>query len=171
LFLMLIFFLEIYSLNRYQKLFWRSFLFLLPFVFITFSFYGRRPSEYYFNFLVFFLILALASLGKNLIGRVLLLTVITFWFFNFQSALSPNFLSLANKERAVSFLAREAAGKEIFLAFSAPLGEEAGFRYLADYYGIKLSSQSGVPLVKIVIPSSKEKVDKDFSGIGVLLPH
>jgi len=154
-----------------KHFFTSSAIFLTVFL-LGFSIYGQRPSEYYFNFLIPFLILIIAELFKKWrFGPILTLILALFWAYQSIALLKPLPLSLENKDRAVRYLAQIAQGQEINVAFSMPLGRDTGYRYLLDYYKVRLSDKPEAPLYKIVIPPNQERVTAIIGNIGIFVPQ
>lgn len=158
--------------KSFNKQFFISLAIFLAVFWLGFSFYGQRPSEYYFNFLLPLLILILAEfLAKKKSLWAPLLLLVCFWTYSSLPLLKPVSFSLKDKDEAVAYLAGQVQGRQVNVAFSVPLGRDTGYRYLLDYYQINLDDQPQTPLCKIVIPPDKEPVSIVIGGIGLFLPQ
>jgi len=157
--------------SPFLKYFFTSLAIFLAIFFLGFAIYGQRPSEYYFNFLIPLLILIMAEfLKKWRFGFVLALVLALFWSYQSITLLKPLPFSLEDKDRAVRYLAQTAQGQEINIVFSMPLGQDTGYRYLLDYYKVRLSDRPKAPLYKIVIPPNREQVTTVVGDIGIFVP-
>jgi len=156
----------------FLKYFFTSAAIFLIIFFLGFAIYGQRPSEYYFNFLIPFLVLIMAELLKKWrFGPVLALILALFWTYQSIALLKPLPLSLDNKDQAIKYLAQAAQGQEINIAFSMPLGRDTGYRYLLDYYKVRLSGKPEAPLYKIVVPPRREPTTVVLGNIGIFIPR
>ena len=156
--------------NYFSKNFLKSLLFLYPLVLLGFGIYGQRPSEYYFNFLLPFLILVLAlfisSFGK-LKRLFFLLLFVLLWLPKAMEKIVPIPVSLAAKDRAVAYLAEKNGKTPAEVRYQAPLGEEAGFSYLLNYYGLAKATEGERKIWLISIPPTEKS--QAFGGVGVEL--
>jgi len=156
----------------FLKYFFASAAIFLIIFFLGFAVYGQRPSEYYFNFLIPFLILIMAELLKKWhFALVLALILALFWAYQSIALLKPLPLNLDNKDQAIKYLAQAAQGQEINIAFSMPLGRDTGYRYLLDYYRVRLSDKPEAPLYKIVVPPHRERATVIVGNIGIFIPQ
>jgi 4-amino-4-deoxy-L-arabinose transferase-like glycosyltransferase len=156
--------------NSFDKNFLKSLFCLYPIVLLGFSLYGQRPSEYYFNFLLPFFILVLA-LFINSFGKLkrlfFLLLFVLLWLPKTMEKIAPISVSLAAKDRAIAYLAEENGETPAEVRYQAPLGEEAGFSYLLDYYGLVKATEGERKIWLISIPPAEES--QAFGGVGVEL--
>ncbi len=156
--------------NYFSKNFLKSLLFLYPIVLLGFGIYGQRPSEYYFNFLLPFFILVLAlfisSFGK-LKRLFFLLLFVLLWLPKTMEKIVPVSVSLLNKDRAVAYLAEKNGKTPAEVRYQTPLGEEAGFSYLLNYYGLAKAAEGERKIWLVSIPPAEES--QAFSGVGVKL--
>lgn len=138
---------------------------------IGFSYYGVRPSEYYFNYLAPFIIVFLTSLlSKRNWGQVLLVTIGLFWFGISLNKINPIPFSLINKTSAVKYLTQRFNQEKVNVAFSVPLSEDTSYIYLIEQAGYKIDSSAG-PQYTIVVPPEKEEITVIIAGIGLVLPE
>ena len=156
-----------------QKFFLATIILWLVFPF-GFTFFGQRPSEYYFNFLYPFLILLFAYFLLKIIKdwRLIFLLLLLFFFFRIdqlKAGLQPNSLGSFYKEKVVQRIDEIGQGKKFNVSFSVPLGLDTGYRYLLEFYQIKQSQDPDDPLFQIVIPPQKE--NELFGRIGLQVPH
>ena len=156
--------------NYFSKNFLKSLLFLYPVVLLGFGIYGQRPSEYYFNFLLPFFILVLAlfisSFGK-LKRLFFLLFFVLLWLPKTMEKIVPVSVSLLNKDRAVAYLAEKNGKTPAEVRYQTPLGEEAGFSYLLNYYGLAKATEGERKIWLVSIPPAEES--QVFGGVGVKL--
>jgi len=156
--------------NYFSKNFLKSLLFLYPLVLLGFGIYGQRPSEYYFNFLLPFFILVLAlfisSFGK-LKRLFFLLLFVLLWLPKTMEKIVPVSVSLLNKDRAVAYLAEKNGKTPTEVRYQTPLGEEAGFSYLLNYYGLAKATEGERKIWLVSIPPAEES--QTFGGVGVKL--
>ena len=153
-----------------QKFYLASFgLFLITLV--GFSFYGDRPSEYYFNFLTPFIIIFLANhLAKKKLGQVVLLIIALFWLNLSLSRLKPLPFSLSDKMTAVNYLVAEFDQDRVNVAFSVPPSEDASYIYLINQAGYQIDAAAGTQYT-IVVPPDKELASVVVGNIGLILPE
>jgi 4-amino-4-deoxy-L-arabinose transferase-like glycosyltransferase len=154
----------------HERLFTSLVIFLALFL-LGFGFYNQRPSEYYFNFLFPLLILLLAEFLAKQKSLLLILLLVCFWSYASLPLLRPVSFSLKDKDQAIQRLVEASNNEKINVSFSVPLGRDTGYRYLLDYYRVKLSDQPQSPLYKIVIPTDSEPVTEIVAGIGLFIPN
>ena len=156
--------------NYFSKNFLKSLLFLYPVVLLGFGIYGQRPSEYYFNFLLPFFILVLAlfisSFGK-LKRLFFLLLFVLLWLPKTMEKIVPVSVSLLAKDKAIAYLAEKNGETPAEVRYQTPLGEEAGFSYLLNYYGLAKATEGERKIWLVSIPPAEES--QAFSGVGVKL--
>lgn len=156
--------------NYFSKNFLKSLFFLYPIVLLGFGIYGQRPSEYYFNFLLPFLILVLAlfvsSFGK-LKRLFFLLLFILLWFPKTMEKIVPVSVSLLTKDKAIVYLAEENGETPAEVRYQTPLGEEVGFSYLLNYYRLAKATEGERKIWLVSIPPAEES--QAFGGVGVKL--
>lgn len=147
-----------------------TWLFSLPLFFAV----AKTPSEYYFAYLLPIPILLTAiSLNVNkTYGKVVLGLLLIFFAYKSYPLLSSSYLSAKNKMHSVMFLSSVTKnGTPINVSFNVPANEDAGFRYLLDYYQVKYSGDPKDPLVEFVIPNNRLETRFVFGGIGVYIPQ
>ena len=156
--------------NYFSKNFLKSLLFLYPIVLLGFSIYGQRPSEYYFNFLLPFFILVLAlfisSFGK-LKRLFFLLLFVLLWLPKTMEKTVPVSVSLLAKDKAIAYLVEKNGKIPAEVRYQTPLGEEAGFSYLLNYYGLAKATEGERKIWLVSIPPAEES--QAFGGVGVKL--
>jgi hypothetical protein len=136
-----------------------------------FSFYGARPSEYYFNFLAPFIIVFLADfLVRKRLGRVILLIITLLWLNLALNKLKPTPFSLADKMAAIDRLTAEFSQDRVNMAFSVPASEDTSYIYLINQAGYQIDSSVG-PQYTVVVPAEKGPVSVVVNGIGLVLPE
>lgn len=149
---------------------------------LFFAFYGQRPSEYYFIFLLPFLIITLCDglMRGKLVYLLLPLMLVgvysnfntTFNYTPVQGKLQTHPFGLYNKQKVVSYLNEHYAGKKYNVSFTVEPGREPGFRYLLYYYGIQTHDIGDPknPLIQIKIPPRDDGDIKITEAIGIQLP-
>ena len=156
--------------NYFSKNFLKSLLFLYPIVLLGFGIYGQRPSEYYFNFLLPFFILVLAlfisSFGK-LKRLFFLLLFVLLWLPKTMEKIVPVSVSLLAKDKAIAYLAEKNGKTPAEVRYQTPLGEEAGFSYLLNYYGLAKATEGERKIWLVSIPPVEGS--QTFGGVGVKL--
>ena len=156
--------------NYFSKNFLKSLLFLYPIVLLGFGIYGQRPSEYYFNFLLPFFILVLAlfisSFGK-LKRLFFLLLFVLLWLPKTMEKIVPVSVSLLAKDKAIAYLAEKNGETPAEVRYQTPLGEEAGFSYLLNYYGLTKATEGERKIWLVSIPPAEES--QAFGKVGVKL--
>lgn len=153
--------------------FYKSF-FLVWIIFpFLFSFYGKRPSEYYFLFLYPFILVALIDfflIEKKRFFLILFLTV--FLFINIHEisiVMTPTQSNFYYKELMIKKLKEITTriNKNYGLSFDVPLGRDVGYRYLMDYYNIQPSNNPSDPLIEIRIPPKDDDIRIGEQGIKI----
>jgi 4-amino-4-deoxy-L-arabinose transferase-like glycosyltransferase len=162
-----------------NKLFYKSILAVWVLFPLAFAFYGQRPSEYYFNYLLPIIILVvsvfidklLASLKKPL-ARLVVVLLASFFLVSAVgvAGVSPGKDSLYHKDQLVHFLSKETKDKTPFnLSFDLGSGGDAGYHYLVDYYQVGYSEDENSPLIELVLPAKRE-ASFMFGASGLLFP-
>ena len=170
-------FLSIFLIRKrtgFQKLFYQSFLVVLIITPLFFSFYGKRPSEYYFAYLYPFIALIFSDFLLSLKNKYLALLILTLFIFINVRQLNDNFktnpLGLYFKNLTAKKIKENVdLSKKINITMDTPLGRNNGFNYLIDWYGIEQSGNYDDALVQIKIPSTGTDV-KINDEIGLLIP-
>lgn len=177
IFYLSIFGLLVWSWKRAKEIWLKRFSlsFLLLWIIFPFSFslFGQRPSEYYFNFLYPFLVLFFARLFLNIFKKWQLVFLIIIFLFllranQIKSGLKTNFLGLHYKDKVVQRIVEIGKEKRFNVSFSVPLGMDVGYRYFFDFYQIKQTNDFSDPLFQIVIPPNSES--ELIGGIGLQVP-
>jgi hypothetical protein len=144
--------------KKFIKIFYSSFIVIWLFFPIVFTIYKRMPSEYYFTFLLPFILIALIDFLSKikklyLLGIVLVIMV----FFNFpkmQETLKPSPYGMYLKDTVVKKIKDLGEGKNYNVSLNTTIGRNNGYMYLIDWYGIKQSGNPSDPLAEIHIPPS-----------------
>jgi len=182
LFLVLLLGVYMYVTKKWRHSIWIGmFLIWIAFPF-AFLIYGKRPSEYYFNFLIPLMAIFVSSVIADLISSrqlfvktsgVALLMMIFLHFFpktmdNIRY-ISPK--SYYNKDKTVLFIKSLITDSPPFgLSYSVSLGEDVGFRYMMDYHKIIYSKKSSDTLMQITYPADY-KNDTFTTGVyGLKIP-
>ncbi len=168
-----------FTKDKFKRNFWFG-LFLVwtisPFLF---AIYGSRPSEYYFNYLIFPVLLLISYLISflrlkpklyQITGVISLLLLIVAVTRQSNELLSENKQSLYYKYKAIEFIKTSVSENKFNISFSVPIGEDAGYRYIIKHLDISQSGNSEDPLVRIVIPPESEENVYPIGGIGVYYP-
>jgi len=164
------------SRSNRQKNLWLGMILLWLFMPLFFALYGKRPSEYYFNYLLPPLVILAAFWTDKIFSRlkwpVLLgvLFLIVFSFHKNTRLLADNHQGLFYKKETAQFLAIISQQTPLNISFSVPLGDDAGFRYLFAAYGVRQSSDLTDPLIEVVMPANKRPNTFTFGNIGVYIP-
>jgi len=159
--------------KNYLKSFYLTTL-ILWFIFpLIFAKYGQRPSEYYFVFILPFIYMIIVdfflTIKKSYLLCVFIILLIAFNFNKLRENLNPDYLSLIYRDKLIINLAKVTKKKKFNISYTVPLGRDAGFRYLIEYYGIKQTGNWSDPLIQIKIPADKNCLIKE-GDIGVIIP-
>lgn len=153
--------------NNLNKVLFFTWLFF-PLIFI---FYGKRPSEYYFNFCLPIMVLVFSQLiikiKSKIIFIILFLVIFLSICFKIQETNIDSY-SLANKIAVIKHISKTVGNSKFNLSYTVPIGQNSGFSYLLDFYKIKPSGDFKDPLIQIIIPSKKEY--KSFGNISIEFP-
>jgi hypothetical protein len=165
-----------FKLTDFQSKLFKGLLFTWVAVPVFFAFYGHRPSEYYFDYLVPIVLLTLSFLISKLKPWMLIivtLILMSFWVKRSYEYTTTNSLSIFYKDKAVQFLSMITKNENLpfNVSFDVPLDEDAGFRYFLDFYKVKYTGSPKDPLIEFVIPPSRKKTSYPFGGIGVYIPE
>ena len=160
--------------KSFDKSFYISFLLVLFITPLVFYFYSVRPSEYYFLYLLPFVLITITDFIFTLKREYLfILLVVYFLAFNIDS-LQRNMkqipIGLYYKDKAIKTLKENInISKKFNVTIDAPLGFHNGYKYLLDWYEIPQSGDFKDPLIQIKLPP--EKVDfKINDAIGLKIP-
>ena len=182
-YLVLLVFLALYVyMKKRNSSIWKGMLLVWILFPLFFYLYGKRPSEYYFNFLTPVFIIFTASFisdllgNRNVVGKLLgvLILLLMGWRcfpFAFSHAKYIDAKSYFNKERVVRLLWSITEKSPPFnVSYTVPLGEDVGFRYMVDYFKIPYSGKSQDTLIQLTYPSDAGK-DNFVSGVyGIKVP-
>jgi len=139
--------------------------------FLVFSFYSKRPSEYYFIYLIPFLILSLVDLfishKKEFILALYLFLVVIFNFGALRKNVKPIWNGLYIKEKIVKELKSKVNDSKIVVSFFGGPDADGGFRYLLKLNNVNVSSDNRDPQVEIGFPPKKDSVVIGEWGIKI----
>lgn len=155
-----------------------SLLLLISITFPALFFYIQQGkfSEYYLMMTVPPLILLLGLFIKRILDKkLLLISILTL-------SLLLNIISLKNQNRLFNLSAKkkivkiilEKGGKEGYgISLTTAPGDNFGFKYILDYYGIKADippKKAETKIFSIIVPSGFDgiKSQKEIDGIGLL---
>lgn len=177
LFLFVIAGLLIYLIKKtksFSKNFFISFLAILIVTPIIFYFYGTRPSEYYFIYLLPFILITLAQFIITFKRKYLLIPLILFILAVNNMSLKKNLKSipigLYYKDKAVKTLKDNInLNNKYNVTIDAPLGFHNGYKYLLDWYQIPQSGNFEDALIQIKLPPEKVNIRVN-DGIGLIIP-
>jgi len=142
-------------INR-QKPYIFSFTLLLFITPIAFMIYGKRPSEYYFNYLLPIIILYLSIFITQLkIPYYLIIPLYFLFSFNSFKSIRPSPTSLFYKNDIVQKAKEILQDKPVYISYDTPLGQNNGFDYLIKYYKINRSTNPSDPGVQFIIPKKE----------------
>jgi hypothetical protein len=155
----------------YRK-FFISFLGIWLITPLVFSFYGKRPSEYYFFFLYPFIFITIIEfflvLKKDWILIIYCFFLLCANFFPLKKTLESYDFGLYYKEKAVKKLIEVVDQKKKFnISYNMPLGLNNGYNYLIDYYQFKQSGDFRHPLVELRVPAQNDDIKVGKIGLKV----
>ena len=122
---------------------------------VFFGIYGKRPSEYYFIFLMPFILLAITDFAIQkkravpLILTSLLLALIHIAWF--QKTVQTDYAGLIYKDQVVHYIKQQTKGREFFLSYDG-VSIDNGFRYLLRLRGLQVSENEMAPLIEVSLP-------------------
>lgn len=160
---------------------WTGFLWVWITFPVFFFIYGKRPSEYYFNYLFLIVLITFAFWFLRLITTVslkykLLLVVLAIVFswnsFNVaRTELRTNAIGLFYKDKVSSFISVITKDNPRYnVSFSVSANEDSGYRYLMDYRGVIPQGDSKDPFIKVNFPPVQNP-NFIFGGLGVIIPQ
>jgi hypothetical protein len=140
---------------------------------IFFSFYGRRPSEYYFFFLYPFIFVTIIdfflAIKKTGLLLIICLLELIINLNPLRTNLQSSKFSLYYKEKAIKKLKEIIKNnRKLNITYDMPLGLNNGYNYLIDYYQIKQSGDFKDPLIEIRVPPKEN--DIKIGEIGLKIP-
>ena len=139
----------------------------------AFALYGKRPSEYYFNYLLVVVSIVFAyvvAASKKLYVYLLFFAVLVlFASKSTEQFRSANF-GLHKKDEVVSFLAEITKNAGAFnVSFDLGLEGDSGFKYLFEYHKVASTGDPNDPLIQISAPPDP-KADFAIESVGIELP-
>lgn len=141
---------------------------------IAFMLYGKRPSEYYFNFTLPLIVLALSLFLSKFLKNILIISAIfiilsIFSINNKINNPTKTPFSLANKLKVAEFIKTKVGDQKFNISYSVPEGYNSGYLYLLTKNDAVPTNNPLDPLVQIVIPPTPSNTV--FGGIGIQLPQ
>ena len=145
---------------------------------IGFAFYGQRPSEYYFIYLITIIVLSISLFisklwkeGKVKTGILILGALVLILLQYPFKILKNNSNSLYYKREAVKFLSVVTDQKDKFnISFDTLPNEDTGFRYLINYYKVPFTNNPQDTLFEITVPAARKTDAFVFGNMGVYIP-
>lgn len=135
---------------------------------ISFGYYGKRPSEYYFMFLLPVILIGLIEFLHTIKNRAFMYLIFIFFLvINIQKLkenIQPNYGGLYYKEAVVKYIKEQYGNKKFNISYNG-VSVDHGFKYLLEYYDVKQSSNMNDPLIEVSIPARKNS--KIFGLYGV----
>ncbi len=164
--------LVILFIKRHEVI-WRGLFYTWLIFPIFFALYGRRPSEYYFNYLIVVGILAISDVLANLKRHLIILGCAVFLLWSIKSAeqLREASFGLQKKDEIVRFVGDLTKDSSAFnISFS--LGDEGdvGFRYLLKWRGVNYTGDPKDPLIQLTAPAPTNS-NFVINGVGILVPQ
>ncbi len=159
--------------NSFIKIFFKSALLIYLVFPVFFAIYGKRPSEYYFLFLMPFIYLTIIYFFTKMQGIFLLWTILFLLIIinakPLIGTISEDMYGLFYKDKAIKEL-KSIIGKKdrLNISYNVPIGENNGYNYLIEYYQIKQSGDFSDPLLEIVVPPKQGNIT--VGGIGIKIP-
>jgi hypothetical protein len=148
-------------------------IFALLYTFLIFSLYNKWPSEYYFVYLIPFIIFSIIDFFiSNKKSYLLWIYLLIFIIFNFpilKSNLEPEYNSLNMKEKIVKELKSKVNNSKIKVSFYGRSDIDNGFNYLLRLYKLNISNDNNIPLIEIGIPPKKNSIQ--IGEYGVFIPN
>jgi len=157
--------------EKMMRMFYVSTTIILLLTIIGFSYYGKRPSEYYFVFLYPFIYMLIIDFFARYKMWLLLIIVAILYVLNYsnlQNKILDNNNGLFYKDLAIKTIIPYTKRGSFNISLNVPLGRDYGFKYLIDYYGISQSGDYSDPLIKINMPP--EENDLIINSIGISIP-
>ncbi len=136
---------------------------------VCFSLYGKRPSEYYFMFILPIIFLTLIDFFYKLKKPIILyIFFVIFLLINIMPVkknMQPNYGGLYYKEAVVKYIKNVFDAKEFNISYNG-VSVDHGFKYLLDYYGVQQSGNSSDPLIEVSIPARKNSTLFGLYGVS-----
>ena len=154
-----------------KKPIWQGFFYTWVFFPFPFAFYGKRPSEYYFNFSLIIVGLTFAHFVnfKNKLFLLATLSLLVYFGFEARPQLNTARLGLYQKDKVAQFVSRITKDASPFnLSYRVGLSQDVGFRYLFGYRGVKVSGNDLDPLMEVVIPPTGSTFE--IGPVGLEIP-
>jgi len=171
--------LPIYFVNNQKKSFERQLWLIVSFLYMVtivgFMIYGKRPSEYYFLFLMPFIILSICKFAFTNIYTKVLLALFIVWnilgnsMVYFTNLTVPPYLNMQVKEKTILEIKKIVKNKSVNVGFDVPLGQDNGFRYLMKVHDLKESGNMKDPMIGVNVPPKKNDILID-ANLGIRVP-
>lgn len=161
--------------KKFNKL---SFLLLITIILPSLFFYIQQGkfSEYYLMMTVPSLILLVALFLNEIRNRntILILVAIIGVYLNLKMIKEHKLqFNLEAKREVVEYIVSKAGESDYGISLTTRYGEQFGFDYIFDYYGIKADippKKGETKIFSIIIPEGFDGITglKDFDGIGLI---
>lgn len=149
------FLLLLFAFTRRKEPFFLASTVLLLLTPIAFAIYGRRPSEYYFVYLLPIIISIISLfLSRIKIHPLIAILIILISTFLSSKQIKTDPLSLYYKDQIVKIAKDIIKDNDVYISYNVPLGQNTGFDYLIDYYQINRSLDTSRPGVQFLIPKN-----------------
>lgn len=153
--------------TKLEKISFGLVVIMLP---VMFGLYTREVSEYYFLISVFMTYLGLSywfnkiSKMSNKFFLLMLVLVLGFGGVGQWRALSrlDNGMGLSYKKDIVQILSTQNVDDKIFVSYSVDINYDGGFRYLIDWYGVRIADDAH--LWTILMPPDRAGEEGDLNG-------
>lgn len=161
------------AVKGFVKDFYLASLILWISVPLFFIYYAQRPSEYYFVFILPFLLIALIAFFIEIkFSRLLYVLLIVLAVNTYSGILDkwqPEPFGLAAKEKTARYIFENYDPKTFAVSFDVETGREPGFRYIMSHYGITTHNEEtkNLPLIEVQIPRTEESSVKITDDIGL----
>lgn len=172
-FILIFFYLIKKEKENFTKIFLKSFLLIWLIFPIFFIVYNKRPSEYYFLFLMpYFYITIILFFNKIEIKKIFFLYLLIIFFINKNqlfSVINDDLSGLYYKDKTIKYIKKTIKDNKKFnISYKVPIGENNGYQYLIEYYDIKQSGNFNDSLIEIVSPPETNNIK--FGAIGIKIP-
>jgi hypothetical protein len=135
---------------------------------VSFSYYGKRPSEYYFMFFLPVILIGLIEFLQTIKNRAIMYLIFIFFLVvNIQKLkenIQPSYGGLYYKEAVVKYIKEQYSNKKFNISYNG-VSVDHGFKYLLEYHDVKQTRNMQDPLIEVSIPARKNS--KMFGLYGV----
>lgn len=138
-------------------------LLLLPF---AFSYYGKRPSEYYFLVYIPYFYIIIAHLKRIGTVLVVLFAIVNLYSLYNDKVVATNLGGLRMKQKVVEAMMAKAASKKYSVTFDGPPNTDTGFRYLIKTTTTQIIPSSNLPNIEVRVPPQEGDTIRGKFGIS-----